>query len=159
MYALTRSISIDKPVWEVYEILTTLGGLRSWLTRDVSGTTKKGGTIVLGFGDGHSTTFEVLAATKNKKFTLSLTDSTLPEGDTGRGTKVLFTLSESSMRSTTLDLSHTGWDAENSFYKLCGFQWQESLESFKSECETGAGKPLTPALLLSKKATGWFPTS
>lgn len=159
MHTLTHSISIEKPAWEVYEILTTLGGLRSWLTRDVSGTTKKGGTIVLGFGDGHATTLQVLAATKNRKFGLALTDSTLPGGETGRGTKVLFALAETPMRTTALTLTHTGWSEETAFYKLCGFQWQESLESLKSECETGSGKPLTPALLLSKKATGWFPTS
>lgn len=159
MESIRQTIAIESPLWEVYEIMSTLGGLRSWLTRDVQGSPAKDGELCFGFGPERSTTFKVLETKSNKRISWELTSSTFDRSDSALGTQVQFTFKEAGNKNTTIELTHTGWTEVDEYFRVSGYQWQKSLQSLKKVCETGVGEPLTPAMLVSKKATGWFPVT
>ncbi|HWH07255.1 MAG TPA: SRPBCC domain-containing protein [Candidatus Paceibacterota bacterium] len=159
MELIRHTIAIESPVWEVYEIVSTLGGLRSWLSRDVQGNPRKDGELSLGFGPERSVTFHVLETKSNKRVSWKLTASTFDRSDAGIGTEVRFNMKEAGSKSTEIELTHTGWSEVDEYFRVCGYQWQKSLQSLKKVCETGLGEPLTPSMLVSKKATGWFPVT
>jgi hypothetical protein len=159
METICLDIEIEKPIWEVYEIMSTLGGLRSWLTRDARGNPDKGGALELGFGPERSTSVKVADARKNKCMAWTITSSTFPASENGINTKIKFMLEESGMERTQVSVKHAGWEEIDEFYRVCGYQWESALHSLKKVCETGRGEPLTPSMLTSRKATGWFPTA
>ena len=157
MEAIRAKTDIQAPLWEVYEIMSTLGGLRSWLTRDAQGDPAKGGTLTLGFGPERTMVMQVGIVRKNAYISWVLTDSTFPASESGQKTKIVFRLCEGEGRGTNVELEHSGWTDTNEFYRVSGYLWEQSLLSLKKVCETGRGEPITPAVLTTKKATGWFP--
>lgn len=147
------------PISGVYEMVTSLGGLRSWLSRDVTGDARKNGELRFGFGPEQATEVQVTDCKLNRTLVWTVTRSTFATDGSGIGTKVKFTFAESPSRGTLLTLEHNGWSEITPFYRICGYQWEQALESLKKVCETGRGEPITPSMLTNRKATGWFPVS
>lgn len=159
METITFTKTVAMPISSVYEILISLGGLRSWLTRDVTGDPKKGGELRLGFGTEQATTVRVEECTHNRLLVWSIVSSTFAKDSEGIGSRISFAVTESKDRGTLLTLKHTGWNGVSEFYRVSGYQWELALLSLVKVCETGRGEPLTPSMLTSRKATGWFPAS
>lgn len=159
MEKITFDIEIAMPMSSVYEIMTTLGGLRSWYSRDITGDPKKGGELKLGFGEEQATHVAVTDYRPNKMLTWTVLRSTFSKDPKEFPTVIRVTLTESSTRGTLLAFSQEGWKEITEFYRISGYQWEKALQSLKLVCETGRGEPLTHAVATSRKATGWFPVS
>jgi len=147
------------PMSSVYEIMTTLGGLRSWYSRDITGDPKKGGELKLGFGEDQATHIEVADYRKNKMLKWTVVRSTFSKNAADFPTTIQVSLSESPSRGTLLSFSQGSWNEITEFYRINGYQWEKALASLKLVCETGRGEPLTHSVATSRKATGWFPVS
>lgn len=159
MEKITFDIEIAMPMSSVYEIMTTLGGLRSWYSRDITGDPKKGGELKLGFGEDQATHVAVADYRLNKMLKWTVLRSTFSKNEADFPTAIHITLSESTSRGTLLSFSQTGWNEITEFYRISGYQWEKALASLKLVCETGRGEPLTHSVATSRKATGWFPVS
>ncbi|HRH55975.1 MAG TPA: SRPBCC domain-containing protein [Candidatus Paceibacterota bacterium] len=159
MERIAFDLDIEMPVSGVYEMITSLGGLRSWLSRDISGSPAKGETLILGFGSEQSTHVLVTDCKPNKLLKWTVLRSTFTPNQEEFPTSVRIDLTENASRGTTLRMRHDGWNEITEFYRISGFQWEKALASLKLVCETGKGEPLTHAMLTSRKATGWFPVS
>jgi len=159
MEKITFDIEIAMPMSSVYEIMTTLGGLRSWYSRDITGDPKKGGELKLGFGEDQATHIEVADYRKNKMLKWTVVRSTFSKNAADFPTTIQVSLSESPSRGTLLSFSQGSWNEITEFYRINGYQWEKALASLKLVCETGRGEPLTHSVATSRKATGWFPVS
>lgn len=159
METLHLSIDIEKSPSEVYEMISTLGGLRSWLTRDTTGAPKKGSELRFGFGPDNFTSVLVKDAKMNKSVSWDLVASAFSKNGEGIDTTVVFKLSEGVNRGTHISITHAGWSEVCEFYRISGYQWEKSLVSLKKACETGTGDPVKPTALVSRKASGWFPVT
>ncbi len=159
MEKITFDIEIAMPMSSVYEIMTTLGGLRSWYARDITGDPKKGGELRLGFGEDLATHVTVTDYRPNNILTWTVLRSTFSKDPAEFPTVIRITLTESSTRGTLLAFRQEGWNEISEFYRISGYQWEKALQSLKLVCETGRGEPLTHAVAASRKATGWFPVS
>ena len=159
MEKITFDIEIAMPLSSVYEIMTTLGGLRSWYSRDITGDPKKGGELKLGFGPDQATHVAVTDYRKNKMLTWTVLRSTFSKDKSEFPTTVRIDLAESGGRGTLVKFSQGGWNEITEFYRISGYQWEKALQSLKLVCETGRGEPLTHSVATSRKATGWFPVS
>ncbi|MES2668661.1 MAG: SRPBCC domain-containing protein [Patescibacteria group bacterium] len=159
MEKITFDIEIAMPIGSVYEIMTTLGGLRSWYSRDITGDPKKGGELKLGFGEEQATHVAVTDYRTNKMLKWTVLRSTFSKNAADFPTLIQVTFSESGSRGTLLSFSQSGWNEITEFYRISGYQWEKALQSLKLVCETGRGEPLTHSVATSRKATGWFPVS
>lgn len=159
MEKIAFDMEIAMPVGSVYEIMTTLGGLRSWYSRDITGDPKKGGALALGYGSDQATHIEVSDYRKNKMLKWTVLRSTLSANEADFPTTIRIDLAESESRGTLLSFRQGDWTEVTEFYRMNGYQWEKALQSLKLVCETGRGEPLTHAVATSRKATGWFPVS
>ncbi len=146
---------IKSSVSEVYEVLSTLGGLRSWWTTDVQGDPAKGGELRLSFGPEHVGVMHVADSRKNKWVIWTITSCTLPSNETWNETQISLRLLESPSRGTIAIFEHAGGAA---YEALCKGAWSDSIESLLLLCETGKGSPRTPKRVHGK-GTGWSPVS
>ncbi len=152
-------VKIKAPTGAVYEVISTLGGLRSWWTTDIYGNPEKGGELKIGFGEERSSKMKVTDAKKNKTLVLSVTSTTFPEGKDWVGTVLSFKVAEGADRSTIVMFEHAGWKDKAASLERSKAQWARSMTSLKNLCETGKGKPEIAKKKPTKKATGWFPVS
>lgn len=159
MEKIAFSVDIAMPVGRVYEMMTTLGGLRSWYSRDITGELKKGGELKLGFGPDQATHVEVTDYRINKMLVWTVLRSTFSKDTSEFPTKIQITFAESPSRGTLVSFNQSGWSEITEFYRINGYQWEKALASLKLVCETGRGEPLTHSVATSRKATGWFPVS
>ncbi len=159
MTSIANTVEIKAPTGAVYEVLSTLGGLRSWWSTDMHGNPEKGGELRIGFGEERSSLMKAEDAKKNKSLRLKVVSSTFPEGKDWVGTIISFTIAESNDRGTLVTFSHTNWKEGSKSFERCEKQWGLALTSLKGLCETGKGKPEIPKKKQTKKATGWFPIS
>jgi len=159
MEKITFEIEIAMPVSRVYEMATTLGGLRSWYSRDITGDPKKGGELRFGFGEDMATHIGVTDYRLNKMLTWTVLRSTFSKDESEFPTTVRIDFAESPSRGTLVKFSQSEWDGITEYYRMSGYQWEKALASLKLVCETGKGEPLTHAVATSRKATGWFPVS
>jgi hypothetical protein len=159
MEKITFTADIAMPVGSVYEIMTTLGGLRSWYSRDITGDPKKGGELKLGFGPDQATYVTVTDYRKNKMLTWTVLRSTFSKDASEFPTVIRIDFAESPSRGTLISFTQGGWSEITEFYRINGYQWEKALKSLKLVCETGRGEPLTHSVATSRKATGWFPVS
>jgi hypothetical protein len=159
MASIPYRIEIQAPTGAVYEVVSTLGGLRSWWTTDLYGNPEKGGELKVGFGDDRASGMKVKDAKKNKSLALHVTSTTFPEGKDWVGTIITFAISESPSRGTIVVFEHAGWKENAVSFNMSKARWGRAMESLKELCETGKGKPEVKKQKPTKKATGWFPVS
>ncbi|MBA3789349.1 SRPBCC domain-containing protein [Patescibacteria group bacterium] len=159
MATITHRVEISASISEVYEVISTLGGLRSWWTTAIQGSPEKGGELRLGFGEGLTITLEVTEARKNKCLVWAVTSATFLLGKEWLGTKITFQLTEGQNRDTVVLFEHSNWKNAATSQGASATQWERSLLSLKKLCENGKGEPETPKKIQTKKASGWFPTA
>ncbi len=144
-----QTISIQKPLSEVFEAFSSLGGMRSWWTNAISGNPDKGGELKLELGMNRHIVFKVSTLKKNVSMSLSSISSNFSEGEESIGTLLTFTVAANAARNTTLTLSHANWKEKTAFQKSNSKQWLVRLESLKKLCETGKGD--TEIVILARK--------
>jgi len=159
MASITHRIDIKAPTGAVYEVIATLGGLRSWWSTGVEGNPEKGGMLRIRFDEERATSMAVEKTQKNKSVAWVVKESTFPEGADWAKTRIAFALSEGADRGTVLSFTHEGWKEGAASYALSDKRWGAALKSLSDLCETGKGRPETPKKKSAKKPTGWFPVS
>lgn len=159
MASIDHRILIKAPTGAVYEVISTLGGLRSWWSTGVHGNPEKGGALRIDFDEERATNMTVAKVQKNKSVAWMVTGSTFPEGKDWQKTTIAFDISEGADRGTVLTFTHNGWKDGAPSYALSSKRWGAALASLGSLCETGKGRPEVPKKKSAKKATGWFPVS
>ncbi len=120
---------------DVYEALTSLGGLGRWWTEDTTGDTKVGGVIAFRFGAG-GIDMKVRELQPNKRVLWEVVGG--PEE--WIGTTVSFDLRQEDDWTTIL-FKHEGWKEPVEFMYHCTSKWGVFLLSLKSLLETGKGRP------------------
>jgi hypothetical protein len=145
MQSKQHSISIEVSPSDVFEAISTLGGLRSWWTNAIAGNPDKNGELVVTPGVGQRVTFAIPVLKKNGLMTLLVTEETVLHDADQRealvGTSISIKLSADDTRSTALVCTHEGWEGSEDFYTICSTQWETRLASLKKLCETGKGDP------------------
>ena len=141
MVNIKHRIGIKASSQKVYEALSTINGISKWWTKDTTGKSEIGKTVVVRFHtlDGNevgSMDFVVQdlkpEAIVKWKFT-----SGPPEWI---GTEVIFDLCQEDNYTIVL-FSHNNWAAEVEFKSHCSMKWAIFMLSLKQLIENGEGKP------------------
>lgn len=141
MVNIIHRVGIKAPLQKVYEALATTEGISNWWSKDTSGTSQTGETIVVRFyslegkelGSMHMEVQELEPLKRvHWKFTAGPaewigTDATFDLHQEGAYTIVLF--------------GHRNWKEEVEFKAHCSMKWAIFLFSLKELLETGKGKP------------------
>lgn len=128
------------PIAKVYEVISTINGLKKWWTTDATGSTEKGGEIRFGFGKDYDLMKETVNE-KNKLVSWEVIESSFPDGIQWIGTNISFSLSEDANKNTVVKFQHSNWKEATDFYGVCNYHWGIFMVSLKSLCETGRGNP------------------
>jgi hypothetical protein len=124
--------SSPKPV---YDVLTTLEGLRGWWTTDTKGEPDRGGVIEFRFEAG-GFDMKVLEAHPDKQVLWQVVGG--PEEWVG--TKIRWDLAQDGDYVSIL-FKHEGWREPSEFMHHCSTKWAAFLLSLKALVETGKGAP------------------
>lgn len=118
----------------VYETLTTINGLASWWTAQITGDPAIGGTIQFRF-TGAGCDMKVASLEKNQSLEWQCTDG-WPDWI---GTTITFLLDEADGK-TRVRFAHANWKEDNDFFAGCSFSWARFLESLRQYCQNGKGE-------------------
>ena len=141
MAYIKHRVGIKASSEKVYEALSTTKGISNWWTKDTTGESEIGKTIIVRFRtlDGDevgSMHIEVQDLNPEKNIRWKFTDGP-PEWI---GTEVTFDLHQEGEYSIVL-FSHIDWAEEVEFKSHCSMKWAIFLLSLKQLVETGTGKP------------------
>lgn len=124
--------SSPKPV---YDVLTTLEGLRGWWTTDTKGTPEAGGVVEFRFEAGG---FDMkVVETQPGEHVLW---HVIGGPEEWVGTRVRWDLKQEGDYVAIL-FSHEGWKEPSEFMHHCSTKWASFLFSLKALVETGKGAP------------------
>jgi uncharacterized protein YndB with AHSA1/START domain/DNA-binding transcriptional ArsR family regulator len=131
-------VVVDAPVETVAAALTTLDGLASWWTTDVTGVPAAlGGEVTFGFDDER-----VRMRVEHIDPTLvvwnCLASERFPEW---AGTSVWFDLRPRDDGTVAVDFRHVGLLPSCDCYGVCSGAWRHYLENLRTVVEGGAGSP------------------
>lgn len=141
MADIIHRVGIKAPLQEVYQALSTVEGIAGWWTKDTSGMSQVGETIVVRFVSPEGTelgsmNMVVKALDPGKKVHWNFTAG--PEE--WIGTDVIFDLHEEGEHTIVL-FAHRNWKEEVEFMAHCSMKWGVFMLSLKELVETGKGKP------------------
>jgi uncharacterized protein YndB with AHSA1/START domain len=137
---LSRTITINAPVADLFDAIATRDGIAAWWTPLISGTVGLRREFQLGFeGLDEIIRIRVDEARKPQivRWTV-LEHSGLPEWN---GTSIAFALANSGARKTTLHFQHNGLRPQLACYDDCRAGWDHFLDSLAS---VAAGNPGSP---------------
>lgn len=141
MVNIIHRVGIKAPIHEVYKALATVEGISNWWTKNTSGISQVGETIVVKFyspeekelGSMH---MEVKALESNKKVHWKFTAGPQEWIDT----EATFDLHQEG-DYTIVIFGHRNWREEVEFKAHCSMKWAVFMLSLKEFVETGNGKP------------------
>ena len=141
MVHIKHRIGIKATPQKVYEALSTLKGIAGWWTKDTSGESEVGKTIVVRFHtlegkEVGSMNIEVQALAPESRVHWKFADGP-PEWI---GTEVHFDIRQEGAYAIVL-FSHVNWAEEVEFKSHCSMKWAVFLLSLKQLVEAGEGKP------------------
>jgi hypothetical protein len=141
MVNIIHRIGIQGDIRKVYEALATVQGISDWWTKDTSGASEIGKTVVTRFHtlEGHevgSMRFEIIVLEADKKVHWKFLEG--PEE--WIGTEVIFDLHQEDNYTIVL-FSHINWAEEVEFKAHCSMKWAVFMLSLKQLIENGEGKP------------------
>lgn len=141
MADIIHRVGIKAPLQGVYQALSTVEGIAGWWTKDTSGISQVGETIVVRFVSPEGTelgsmNMVVKALEAGKKVHWNFTAG--PEE--WIGTDVIFDLHEEGDYTIVL-FAHRNWKEEVEFMAHCSMKWGVFMLSLKELVETGKGKP------------------
>lgn len=121
---------------KVYDAITLEQGLEGWWTTDATAKPEIGHINHFKFGPEYFNKMKVL----DLKPTTFVAWECVDGNREWIGTKLTFEL-EDRDGATFLKFSHLNWKAESEFFGFCNHHWGRYLDSLKSLCETGKGRP------------------
>ena len=141
MIDIIHRIGIKTPAEKVYKALTTLEGLGSWWTEEVSGETKTGGRIEFLFRSKTGEligkmVMEVKELNDQKKVRWSCIEGPSEWIDTD----ITFDLSTADGQTIVL-FGHRNWKEAVEMTAHCSMKWAVFLLSLREYAETGKGRP------------------
>src|SRR5687768_15044759 len=141
MVNIIHRVGIQASLEKVYDALATTEGISKWWTKDTSGESQPGKTVVVRFHtpDGNemgSMNIEIKDLIPGKKIHWKF--SAGPKE--WIGTEVVFDLKKEE-NYTIVMFSHLNWSEEVEFKAHCSMKWAIFLLSLKQLIETGKGSP------------------
>ncbi|MCC6908072.1 MAG: SRPBCC domain-containing protein [Phycisphaerales bacterium] len=130
--AIHHDFPISAPAKDVFEAISTPGGLDAWWTRRCAGEVREGSEYVLDFGPGYVWRAIVSACEVGRMFELSMVHA----DDDWIGSRVCFELSPIE-GGTQVRFSHTGWPELNDHFRTSSFCWAMYLRLMKRYVEQG----------------------
>lgn len=141
MVDIIHRIGIKSPAPQVYQALTSLQGLASWWTEEVTGSEQLGGIIEFYF---RTQAGDLLGKMAMKVQTLDNSHAVSWRCVDGPaewiGTDITFDLSEQD-NQTILIFGHRHWREAVEFTAHCSMKWATFLLSLREYLETGKGQP------------------
>lgn len=131
MADINHILYIDSSFDKVFEMISTIDGLKQWWTPDVKGSEKVGELIIFGFGDEGSATFKI---EENMPPELLKWKYQGKETDQWFDTEIVFLLSASN-DNVKLSFHHKNYKEENDFFDDCDSEWKMYLEKLKAILE------------------------
>lgn len=141
MADLFHSFPINAPVANVFEMISTPGGLDKWWTERSSGKPAIAETFHFHFSPDYHWTAIVSKCTTNKEFEFTLRIS----DEDWEGSKVGFRLTDKN-NTTEVQFYHTGWKEDNEHYRISNFCWAMYLRILKRNLEFGEFVPYADRL-------------
>jgi uncharacterized protein YndB with AHSA1/START domain len=137
---LSRTITINAPVADLFDAIATRNGIAAWWTPLISGTVGLRKEFQLGFeGLDEIIRIRVDEARNPKIVRWTVREhSGLPEWN---GTSIAFALTKLEARKTTLHFQHNGLVPQLACYRDCRAGWDHFLDSLAS---VAAGSPGSP---------------
>ena len=141
MVNIKHRVGIKASSHKVYDALSTTKGISNWWTKDVTGESEIGKTIVVRFhtpegNEVGSMDIEVQDLKPNTtvrwKFTAGPAEWI--------GTEVMFDLHQEAAYTIVL-FNHNNWAEEVEFKSHCSMKWAVFMLSLKQLLENGEGKP------------------
>jgi uncharacterized protein YndB with AHSA1/START domain len=137
MVDILQRFGIAAEPHQVYESLTTLDGLSSWWTRDVTGDPTPGGTIEFTFGGPDRTVrVEVISAVPDEQVIWRCVHGP----DEWLDTTMEFEL-QATETETVVRFAHAGWREPVEFMGHCTTKWASFLLGLKNGLEAGQATP------------------
>jgi len=141
MVDIVHRVGIKATVSKVYEALSTVEGIAGWWTRDTSGISQMGKTIVVRFFSPEekelgSMTMEVKTLDPGKKVKWTF----LAGPEEWIGTDATFDLHQEGDYTIVL-FGHRNWREAVEFTAHCSMKWAIFMMSLKELVETGKGRP------------------
>jgi len=137
---ILHQIKINATPEQVYNLLVTSEGLRSWWTHDVEAEPVEGSVAVFGFND-RATVFRMrvdeLVDGRRVKWTC------LGDPDEWEGTEVEFHLAPDE-GMVDLHFAHRGWQSLGGDYAMCNTTWGALMHRLKAAAEGQTPGPLFP---------------
>lgn len=141
MVNIIHRIGIKASPEKIHTAVSSLKGLASWWTNEVSGSAEKGGRIEF--------IFRALNGDVKGIMIMQVEESTSPDFLRWRcvdgpadwvGTDITFELSQQD-NQTILLFGHKNWREATEFTAHCSMKWATFLLSLRDYVETGKGKP------------------
>ena len=131
-------IAISAPVERVFAALTTLDGLASWWTPEVSGSPERGGELTFGFGLDKA---ELLVAEVVPPTSVVWTCLGHSKFHEWQNTTLIFAVRAQDAGSAVVALRHVGLIPTLDCYALCARGWDHYLDSLGAYVEGKGGSP------------------
>lgn len=136
MKNIRHNLIIKANIDEVYQAITSEDGLKQWWTDSVTAKPIEGHVNHFRFEGDYSKKMKIIKLESPMIILWKCID-----GDKEWiGTDISFEL-EQREQGVVLKFSHLNWKEESNFFGFCSHQWGRYLDSLKSLCETGLGKP------------------
>jgi uncharacterized protein YndB with AHSA1/START domain len=141
MVDIIHRIGIRSSAEQVYQALSTIGGVSNWWTEEIEGDEKIGGKIKFTFrsetGDlKGQMVMEVQELNPQKSVRWQCVDGP----NEWIGTSITFDLSQQDGQ-TIIIFGHRNWSEAIEFMAHCSMKWAVFLLSLREYVETGKGRP------------------
>lgn len=139
--SISHRIGIKAPTADVYQALSTIAGIGSWWTQDVTGESEVGGRFHVRFlnTDGVQLgSMEIRVVSLQPEVSVQWSVESGPSEWVG--TNVTFALKQEGEYAIVL-FSHSGWREMVEFTAHCSMKWATFLMSLKQLLENGRGMP------------------
>lgn len=141
MASITHRVGIKAPATKVYVALATIDGLRSWWTKNTTGTSESGKVIDFRF---LQPTGEVLGGMGMQVLNLEPEKRVhwrcISGPEDWIDTEIVFDLSVEDPYTIVL-FHHDNWREQSESMAHCSMKWATFLLSLKNLVESGKGKP------------------
>ena len=143
MDAIRHRVGIEAPRARVAEKLTTIEGLATWWTQDVTGAASVGGTLEFAFGPGRSLRMDVIEASEGRVVWRCAAGP-----DEWVGNTFSFDLDQTG-DETVLKFTQL-WREPVDFMFHCSTKWAYFLLGLKASLEGGKATPYPGELQISR---------
>jgi len=147
MANITHKIATPASAEAFFKAVSTIDGLKSWWTTDVSGDASEGGVLAFRFGGG-GPDFKIETLEDNRVLWRCVAG---PEE--WLKTSIEFRFEPEDDGLTGLYFTHGEWKEETPFHFHCSMKWASFLLSLKEYVELGTGRPFPDDIQIEAATT------